>query len=163
MERHREGGKTMETTLNIQADALKKITEQAIAAGVSRSAIIIFLLKKSMDNVSNPGRFGSLVKYQKRSGEAEWHSFHIKLRVDDYEYLLDLRKLLKMSVSLILACAVERYLNKKQTTINNHWEKYKADKNRYMNYIIIGEVISNVICWKLFWGFPPNIAQHLPA
>jgi hypothetical protein len=153
----------METTLNVHVDVLQKITEQACARGVSRSEMIMFLLKKTMDSVSNPGRFGRLVHYQGRGKSEDWHAFHIKLRVDDYEYLLDLRKLLKMSVSLILANAVERFLKKTPKTIRSHWKKYKADKNRYQNYVIIGETISHVKTWRIMWGFPPNIEKYLPG
>jgi hypothetical protein len=152
----------METTLNINVDVLRTITFQACARDVSRSEMIIFLLKKTMDDVSNPGRFGSLVRYQRRVRSEDWHAFHIKFRVDDYEYMLDLRRLLKMSLSLILANAVERYLQKSRKTLQTYWKKYKTDKNRYLNYVIIGEIISNVKCWKFMWGFPPNIEKHLP-
>jgi hypothetical protein len=153
----------METTLNIHRDVLQTIAIQAGLMGVSRSEMIIFLIKKAMEGVTNPGRFGSLVRYQKRSVSENWHAFHIKLRVDDYEYMLDLRKLLKMSVSLILACAVERYLQKSKKTIHKHWNKYKTDKNRFKNYVIIQEIISDVMCWKFLWGFPPHIEDHLPG
>jgi hypothetical protein len=153
---------SMETTLNIHIDVLRVITSQARARGVSRSEMMIFLLKKAMDNVSNPGHFGSLVRYQERSRPEDWHAFHIRLRVDEYEYMLDLRKLLKMSVSLILANAVERYLQKSKQTIKAYWEKYKTDKNRYKNYIIMRELVSDVVCWKFWWGFPPHIERHLP-
>jgi hypothetical protein len=151
----------METTLNIHGDVLEKITLVARSWGISRSAMIVFLIKKAMENISNPGRFGSLVRYQERGGAGERHAFHIKLRVDDYEYLLDLRRLLKMSVSLILAKAVERYLQKSKRTLKLYSKKYKADKNRYRNYILQREVVSGVICWKFIWGFPPDIENFI--
>jgi hypothetical protein len=152
----------METTLNLHVDVLKKITDEARIRGITRSEMIVFLLKKSMDKISNPGRFGSLVRYQNKSRPEDWHAFHIKLRVDDYEFMLDLRKLLKMSVSLILANAVIRFLQRCRKTINTHWKTYKADKNRYKNYIIIRELLSNVVSWRFIWGFPPNVSQYLP-
>jgi hypothetical protein len=153
----------METTLNIHIDVLKKIEVRARERGMSRSALIIFLLKKSMDDISNPGRFGRLVKYQERGRPEDWHAFHIKMRVDDYEYLLDLRKLLKMSVSLILSRAVKKYLDRGKAGINRLWYRYKADKNRYKNYVLIQECVSDVISWRFMWGFPPDIQRYLPS
>jgi hypothetical protein len=152
----------METTLNLHVDVLRKITLESKKRGISRSAMIIFLLKKSMEKISNPGRLGSLVHYQMRSMPEEWHAFHIKLRVDDYEFMLDLRKLLKMSVSLILARAAERFLQRSPQTITNYFKKYKADRNRFRNYVVIGEVVSHVVSWRFLWGFPPNIGKYLP-
>jgi hypothetical protein len=152
----------METTLNLHVDILKKITLESRKRGISRSEMIVFLLKKSMEKVSNPGHFGSLVRYQMRSSPEEWHVFHIKLRVDDYEFMLDMRKLLKMSVSLILARAVQRFLQRTTKTINSYFKKYKADKYRFRNYVIIRETVSHVVSWRFLWGFPPNIGDYFP-
>src|SRR5271157_4741403 len=100
----------METTINVHSEILDKISIAARARDISRSEMIITLIKKGMIDIADPGRLGNLVRYQKRGRPEDWHVFHIKLRADDYEYLLDLRKLLKMSVSLILAVMVKKYL-----------------------------------------------------
>ena len=76
------------------------------------------------------------------------------MRADEYEYFLDLRKILKMSVSLIVAYAVEKFLDMLMKENN-------TDNNRYRNYIIAREVIDNIICWKLIWGFPRNLKKLL--
>jgi hypothetical protein len=147
-----DGIRCMETTLNIHTDISKKITRAAQTRGISRSEMIAILIKKVMDDVSNPGRMGKMIQYQKRSRPDEWQTFHLYVREDDYEYFLDLRKLLKMSVSLILAYAVEKYLFKLL-------KKDSTDNNRYRNYVIIKDVIDDIICWKFIWGFPPNIEK----
>jgi hypothetical protein len=144
----------METTLNIDLDIFNQIDAAATSYGISRSELIIVLIKKAMDDISDPGRIGTMVRYQKRKNNRQWHVFHLQVRMDDYEYFLDLRKLLKMSVSLILAYAVNKYLNKLQLN--------KTDNYSYKNYVIIKEVINNVISWRFIWGFPINIRQFLP-
>ncbi len=146
----------METTLNMHIDVLEKITRAAQKRGISRSKLIVQLIKNVMHDIPDPGRMGRLVKYQERSRPENWHTFHIHLRIDDYEYLLDLRKLLKMSVSSILVYAVETYLGKLMNTKG-------TDNNRYKNYIIMRELIDDIICWKFIWGFPPNLEKHLPG
>jgi hypothetical protein len=142
----------METTLNIRTDISVKIAFAAQARGISRSQMIAILIKKVMDDISNPGRMGNLVQYQQRRKQGEWHTFHLYVREDDYEYFLDLRKLLKMSVSLILAYAVEKFLDKILKTND-------TDKNRFRNYTVIRDVIDDIICWKFIWGFPHNIEK----
>jgi hypothetical protein len=144
----------MKTTLNIHKDILEIITRAAKKRGVSRSDLIIYLFKMTMDSISSPCIFGSLVSYQKRSKPDDWHIFHIKLRVDEYEYFLDLRKLLKMSVSRILTYAVKRFLHKIT-------KKNLSDNYQFKNYIIIKELFNNTICWKLVWGYPTCIDQLL--
>jgi hypothetical protein len=76
------------------------------------------------------------------------------VREDRYEYWLDLRKLLKMSVSLILAYAVKRFPGKPMNinSTDNYLCKY---------YIIMKEVIDSVIVWKFICGFPPNLKELL--
>lgn len=144
----------METTLNINSDLLEKLVRAARSENKSRSEFIIMLIKKSMDDISNPGRMGTMVRYQKRHKTHEWRRIHLQIRIDDYEYFLDLRKLLKMSVSLILAYAVEKYLP--SVLLNK-----TTDNNRYHNYVVIRDIIDNVICWKFLWGYPRNIEKIL--
>ena len=81
--------------------------------------------------------------------------FHLVVREDDYEYLLDLRKFLKMSVSLIIAYAVKKFLGKNKNNI--------TDNNRYKNYVLVKEMVDNIICWRLFWGYPPSIGEYIPS
>ncbi|HNW28997.1 MAG TPA: hypothetical protein PKN50_11010 [Spirochaetota bacterium] len=142
----------METTLNIQQDILGQITRAAATLGISRSEVIITLIKKVMDNTTNPDCLWKLVKYQQKGKDGEWHRFHLTVRPDDYEYFQDLRKLLKMSLSLILFHAVNKYLNKLM-------KKKFTDNYRYKNYIIMGKRINSVPCWIFIWGYPPNIGK----
>lgn len=142
----------METTLNIHAHILEKISLAARFRGMSRSEMIILLIKKAMDDIPDPARIGRMVRYQRRSMPTEWRTFHVQLRMDDYEFFLDLRKLLKMSVSLILAYAVKKFLDKlvKANTTDNY---------QYRNYVVIKEYIDNIVSWRFIWGYPPNLAR----
>ncbi len=143
----------METTINIHTEIMKKIYVASSVLNITRTDVIIILMKKVMAEMQNHEDFGKLVRYQDKS-PGNWHVFHIRLKSDDYEYLLDLRKLMKMSVSYILAIAVMKFINKLS-------RKNIADKYLYRNYIIIKELIDTVKTWRLVWGFPPGIADHL--
>jgi len=140
----------METTMNIHTDILKQITYAARLRGISRSRIIVALIKEAMNDIPDPGRLGHMVKYQKRMKPCDWHLFHLQVGEDEYEFLLDMRKLCKMSVSLILAYAVGKYLSKLMKNKN-------TDNYRFKNYIIVREYIDDVICWKFIWGIPLNL------
>ncbi len=142
----------MDTTLNVRAEVLEEIARSARLKGISRSKMIAHLLKKVSTDISEYGKIGRLVQYQTRERTKNWRVFHVQPREDEYEYWLDMRKLLKMSVSLILALAVKRYLSKSLTIKT-------TDNNQCKNYIIIKEVIDSVIVWKLVWGWPPNLKK----
>jgi hypothetical protein len=139
----------MKTTINIQINIFDQIVEAAKTHGITSSEMILLLISKIAADIAIPEKIGGLVKYQTRRKPKDWHLFHVQVREDMYEYWLDLRKLLKMSVSLILANAVKKFLNKplKIKTSDNYLCK---------NYIIFKEVIDSVIIWKFIWGFPPN-------
>ncbi len=145
----------METTVNMHRDILKRITRAAEVKGISRSGIIMLVIKEMMNHLPDADYAGTMVRYQECRKPDEWHTFHIRIRMDEYEYMLDLRKLFKMSVSLVIAYGVKRYLNK--------LIKFKgADNNRFTNYAIIREIIDNIICWKLYWGCPPDLGKLIP-
>jgi hypothetical protein len=143
----------MQTTINIKSDIFSEISKAAGLRGMSSSAMIIELLKNVMHDSSNTATIGRLVQYQVREIQEEWHTFHISFREDDFEFFQDLRKLLKKSLSLILADAVKKYLGTLLKKGKN------TDNYPHANYVIIKEMIDTIISWRLIWGFPPNIAQ----
>ncbi len=144
----------MDTTLNIRNDILDQITKVARSHGVSRSKMIVLLFQKMANDIADPGHLGRMVKYQSRRAPKDWHVFHVRLREDVYEYLLDLRKLAKMSASLILAYSAEKYIDK-------HKRLKNTDNYPFKNYIITKEVLDNIIVWKFFWGWPYNLKKFL--
>jgi hypothetical protein len=139
----------IETTLNIKIHLLDKINYAAKYHGIHRIELIILLFKMVMKDAPKYIRYGKRVEYQSRHNNGAWHAFHIQLRPNDYECFLDLRKLLKMSVSNILAFAIDKYLDilmRKRVTDNYH----------ITNYLILKETIDGIQCWKIIWGFPRN-------
>lgn len=146
----------METTLYIHRAILEKITYAAHARRISRSDLIRTLIKIILDkHALYQLNMGKLVRYQEKCNPEEWHRFHIILREDEYEYYLDLRKFLKMSLSCILALAVNRY-------IDTMHDEYFTDNNRFINYVIVKKVARSLICWKLYWGYSPRIMATTP-
>ena len=51
------------------------------------------------------------VKYQERDEDKKWKVFRIELDDDDYELFTDMRKVMKKSVSLLVAEAIKEYLD----------------------------------------------------
>ena len=144
----------MDTTLNIHADISRKIAGTMLSMGIRRSELVVLLLHRIMDETGHSVRMGRLVQYQKRRPKHEWRRIHVFVEADEYECFLDMRKLMKLSLSHILAIAVDKYLDEIVR------EKY-SDNNRYKNYIIINEEIDAIPCWRLIWGNPPTLARYL--
>jgi hypothetical protein len=144
----------METTVTIHLNLFNRITQAAQMKKVSRSKLIITLLEMMMEKPSHPLRLGRLVQYQERRKPEEWHTFHISFMEDEYEYFQDLRKLLKMSVSLLIAIALKNFLNDPEDTIN-------TDNYRFTSYLVVQEIVDSIICWRLYWGYPAGILQQM--
>ncbi|MBN2077548.1 MAG: hypothetical protein JW838_01190 [Spirochaetes bacterium] len=143
----------METTLNIHTSTLEKITTAARVKGIPRSVLILILIKKTMNEISEPGKLGTVVRYQSRQRPEEWRIFHLQVKPDEYEYFLDLRKLLKMSVSLILAMAVKKYINE--------MEIISTDNYQYKDYTLVKKAIGSTFSWHIIWGCPPIVETFL--
>lgn len=144
----------METTVNIRVDIYDKITRAARWKGISRSDLIVLLLQKMMTAMPNPDGIGKMVQYQERCDPTEWQKLHVSLRWDEYEYFLDLRKLLKMSVSLILAYAVNTYLK-------HLMRKDNTDNYQHQNYVLAKRVIDGIVSWTSIWGYPQKLDKFL--
>jgi hypothetical protein len=145
----------MKTTINIHVDIFEEISLAAQLKGVSCTEVIVILIKKVMDERGIKARLWKLIQYQERSSPDKWHPFHINWKPDMYEYSLDLKKVRKMSVSLILAYAVKKYLK----ILTEKGEL--SDNNHYQNYIIAREIIDGVVILKSIWGFPPKLEKFL--
>ena len=144
----------IETTLYINKTILDKITKTSKTLGKSRTETIIILMKKIMDCDKMKALINSSIKYQKNDDHNNWHRFHLSLLDVDYEYFLDLRKLMKMSVSNILAYAVNKFLH----TLN---KQNFTDNYTFSNYILVKNSVDGIIFWQLFWGIPRKIEEFL--
>ena len=144
----------IQTTLNIHKDIMEKITQASKNTGMSGREIIIKLLMKVMSNDCKKATITGSVKYQESDKKEMWRPFHIQYKGNEYEYFLDLRRLLKMSLSYIVAYAVKKYMN---------IILYGEDTDNYIfqNYILAQEFANGVIFWKLFWGFPKNVEEFI--
>ncbi len=143
----------METTLNMPTDILEIVNREACARGITRSEMIVFLIKKVMANAPDALPLGRMVRYQERRRPGGWRVVHVRVSAYEYEYMVDLRKLLKMSVSLICSYAVQEYL--KKPLRRNITDNYPF----FMNYMVIKELIGNLISWRIIWGFTPDIVK----
>ena len=144
------------TTINMHKDTLAKITNAAVRQKKSRHEIIIILLKRLLnDHEKIKHRFIS-IKYQSDDSSMMWHCFHIRFRPDEYEFFIDLRKLCKCSVSLLIAIAVNRYNNDLNTNDNKTVDKYQ----QFNKYILRKRFVDGIISWHIFWM---DTKKHPPA
>ncbi|MCP4129450.1 MAG: hypothetical protein GY754_00400 [bacterium] len=166
------------TTINFRVSVLEKVNAAAETLDISRTRVIIKLLKKVMNEKNFSARMAIAVQYQRLfpvvdpdldpdsdidpDSEAEedcWHKFHISFQEDEYEMFLDLRKFRKMSVSALVAYAVKEHLDSLLGLPQE--DPIPTDNNRFKHYVISSSEMHGVISWQLFWGLPEKTAELL--
>jgi len=100
-----------ETTMYIQEDLLLKVDDAAEKLGLSRSRVVSILLTKYMDSQREGGRAFVKLRYQERDREVNFVTKSLSLREDVYEMWVDVRKVFKLSASLVIARAIMLYLD----------------------------------------------------
>lgn len=116
----------------------------------AKDRFIVNLLHNYARKVLQDPVIGQSVQYQ--NSNVQYKKIYVSLFSYEYEYLLDLRKISKLSVSKILYFALEQWIKQKITSSN--MEKYF--KNLPLEFYGMLPVKENetYLVWKLFWGFP---------
>ncbi|MBN1534208.1 MAG: hypothetical protein JXA20_16165 [Spirochaetes bacterium] len=133
---------------------LLKLDSLAQERGNSRSVIITALLKCAMKDTNKFTQYNRRIQYQKRRDKNEWVQIHVYIHTREYEYFLDMRRLFKRSVSLMISIAIDVY--------SNEILKRDPDNNLFKHHIIIQEQIDGVIYWRIYWGFPRERTHLFP-
>jgi hypothetical protein len=103
----------MKSRVNILPTTYGEIRKFAHLNNITLSAAVVFFLLRFRDRYFNTIYTGRTTRYQPSQKDSHWISFHLSLSENDYEHLTDLRKFLKMSVSLMLALAVEEFASER--------------------------------------------------
>ena len=125
----------IDTTVNVLNDNLLAIDRAAVKVDVSRNDMMKMLLIEAIKNRDHLIEYGKTVTYQKRSSKDMWRNCHIYLSEDENEYMKDIRKYLKDSVSLLLAKAVRDYLEKIIETLLGTKAAELFDNYLYSGYV----------------------------
>lgn len=149
----------MRTTININNELLKKLQETSEALNLSISDLItIFINKIIRDNIFDIALF-QCVKYQEIDPNKNWKKQHVYLESQIYEKGLDLRKIFKVSVSLIVAFSIVNLLEEIVEEIKSNDSKKQKVDNYPLNYTFITRMFNNIEGYVVFWGLPEK--KHL--
>ena len=95
------------------------------------------------------------IRYQERDDGKKWGRIHISLDEAEYELFLDLRRMYKMSLSLLLAVGVKKHLSK---IIKKLRCLASTDNYRITSYVICSSKDNTGLqSWKIYWGLPEFI------
>ncbi len=142
----------IETTINMKSKIMDKIINASSIMNISMNRIITLLIIRIAHSGSLKIKMFTSVKYQDTGDDIVYRRLHVSFTTDIYEKALDLRKVLKMSVSFIIAKAVENILNE----IIKDFLKTNRTDNYFRNYVFIPNYHDGVLYFTIFWQYPPD-------
>ena len=144
----------IQTSVNVLKDILEKIEHAANAAGKTRNEMIILLIMEAIKKKDTAIQYGRSVQYQDSAPKENWERPHIYLSEYEREYLLDVRKFLKMSVSFLLAFAVREYLDEILKKLTGFKPLKGWDNYLYNGYSFSYGVYKSSLHLGIYWGKP---------
>jgi len=134
-----------ETTLYIRNELLQKLDYAAETMNISRSVLVSILLMRYMKANQAGNAVFTRLKYQARDSESAYTTRSLCLRKDVYEMWCDVRKAFKLSASLLIALAIELYLDellKGDGLPDNYVGMYATNTTYHANACVI----------QIIWG-----------
>lgn len=139
------------TTINIGKEELQILTQAAKSHGLKIETLILRLLRHSAKKLKKELVINRSVQYQNSRIHGNWECVHVSLAGSEYEFLIDMRKIHKKSVSRLIAEAINMYLMNESLNLRNI-----LDNNQYHNYNISKNNMQNIIECSFMWIFPPG-------
>jgi len=144
----------IDTTIHIDRCVLAVLDDSAAKAGVSRTYFVSCLMRRIGHGEVLKARAWVRVRYQERREKSMWRRMHVSLGGDEYEYFRDLSKVFKLSVSFIVARAVELFVDEILGKLMKGYDNY-----HYHNYVFMQYIIQDVHCLVLYWGIPEKLME----
>ena len=142
----------IDTTINITNTNKTLVNQVAEKLNISRSGLIIQLLKKYMHENKNTLIQHKSVSYQQKKKCEKWKKIHVWLDENFYEKCLDLRKFHKLSLSKIIQIAIALYLDNIINEITDNYQDY---------YSCMCKIINNSPVFIITWQQPDKkTAKH---
>lgn len=146
-----------DTTICVFQDIFDKLDDAAERTGTSRSRVVSSLVNYASKKMRKLHGDWIRTRYQPRRADRKWRRMHIRVRRDEYGFFFDMKKVSGLSLSHIIAHAVEHYLDELLILMQKNTDNY-----RYRNYAINQIFIDDIECWVIYWGIPSRIITHPP-
>jgi hypothetical protein len=138
------------TTANIDKKIYEKIIASAEFLGIKPKQLVHVIFKILILEKPFKFRVHRTVQYQGRRGRDNWKCFHLELSEAVHESGIDMRKLMKWSVSFLLSYGVEVYMERAVREIESGY----ADVNYPDVYVIFARHTPKRSTFTVFHTLP---------
>ncbi|MCX8123727.1 MAG: hypothetical protein N3F66_06135 [Spirochaetes bacterium] len=141
-----------ETTTCITQEHRELLEYYADMCGLSMSDIITSLIHyAALCEKRIPKTFRN-IQYRKRD-KKKWGRIHLYIRYNEYEFLLDMKKMWKMSVALLIEYCIENVLEEFIKVLLQEDDTYSY---RFTNYTFKFTKVHGFHSYQIIWGLPPE-------
>jgi len=158
-----------ETTTCISYEHLNTLYSLADKFNMPLHSCIVYLLIYAAKKEKAPAKAFKGISYRSRNKLNPWKRVHLYLAFKEYEYLLDVKKIWKMSVARAIAFCVENVLDEFAQFLNNLIEaEREGDIDNYLvyeinrSYLFEYDTKEGVHCCRFYWGLPRKYARCKP-
>jgi hypothetical protein len=109
MEKKMKDEMNLKTTINVEANRLQNLKQLCEVHGQSVSTVIKKAVKLYIDNLNMDEYKWCTITYQEKA--PQFKKFHITLKPYEYDVYMDIKKITRFSFSLIVALAIDKYLD----------------------------------------------------
>lgn len=155
-----------ETTTCISYDNLQMLNNVAKDLDIPLHAFIVRMLIFGVKNERARWKAFKSITYRKRNKDNPWKRVHLYVQYREYEYLLDIKKLWKMSIARAIEYCVEHILEEFVENLKKYIEDVKRDNtDNYRKYLFNRSYLfehdreEGVHCMRLYWGLPKKYWQ----
>lgn len=152
--------RTIHTTVHLQQRHSLALYEKAKKLGITRSMLMVILMRRILVNWKRLKRHNISVQYQKNVNKEKWKVVHVFLDPKDYEVCTDMRKFFKWSVSALLAMAIDLYIDEISSLVKSKIKQH-SDNYNILNHKCDAKLYNSSICWHIVWELDDKFAQKL--
>ncbi len=141
----------IDTTIYIKKEYRNRLNSASAVLGISRSKVVELLIDMFIyKNEFSPKMFET-VQYQEKGDKDAWSTIHAWFEPSVYENCLDIRKIYKISVSFMIAFAIDNYLDKWLRTGSPVTDNYVSGSR---DYLFVEQNCEGIRHFSTFWGCP---------
>jgi len=149
----------LETTTCISYEHLDIIQRYAKLHKLSLSMFIINFINYVVSYKTINTKAYSRLSYRTRYS-GNWRRLHIVLLEHEYEFIMDVRKVYKMSLAKVIAYCIDNYL---YDFLNALEKEDNTDNYRVSGYSFLVFLEEGIQCCQFYWGPHPEILKKANA
>ena len=156
-----------ETTTCVSHNHLHCIARLADQYDMSIRSFIVYMIIYAAKKEKASSKAFKSISYRDRKKDNPWKRVHLYLQYGEYEYLLDVKKVWKMSVAKVIEFCMENVLDEFLAFLNEIDQEVKrGNTDNYLRYEINRSYMfdfcidEGVHCCRFYWGLPKKYTNQ---